>query len=67
MTPFKTFLSILSLFVVLGLMAWLYPASGITIADTTFRFPALTDIFEKQDPNAVAEEDNAETDPQKAI
>ena len=67
MTPFKSFLSILSLFVVLGLMAWLYPASGISIADVTFRFPALTDIFEKNDPNAVAEDDNAETDPQKAI
>ena len=67
MTPLKSFLSILSLFVVLGLMAWLYPASGITIADTTFRFPALTDIFEKDDPNAIAKDDNAETDPQKAI
>lgn len=67
MTPFKSFLSILSLFVVLGILAWVYPASGISIADVTFRFPALTDIFEKQDPNAVAEEDNAETDPQKAI
>ena len=69
MTPLKSFLSILSLFVVLGLMAWLYPASGITIADTTFRFPALTDIFEKKDP-AKAEENTdvaVETDPQKAI
>lgn len=69
MTPLKTFLSILSLFVVLGLMAWLYPASGITIADTTFRFPALTDIFEKKDP-AKADENTdvaVETDPQKAI
>ena len=59
MTPFKSFLSILSLFVVLGLMAWFYPASGITIADTTFRFPALTDIFEKEDPNALPEDENA--------
>ena len=69
MTPLKSFLSILSLFVVLGLMAWLYPASGITIADTTFRFPALTDIFEKKDP-AKADENTdvaVETDPQKAI
>jgi lysophospholipase L1-like esterase len=69
MTPLKTFLSILSLFVVLGLMAWLYPASGITIADTTFRFPALTDIFEKKDPAKVEENTDVavETDPQKAI
>ena len=69
MTPLKSFLSILSLFVVLGLMAWLYPASGITIADVTFRFPALTDIFEKKDP-AKADENTdvaVETDPQKAI
>ena len=69
MTPLKSYLSILSLFVVLGLMAWLYPASGITIADTTFRFPALTDIFEKKDP-AKADENTdvaVETDPQKAI
>ena len=69
MTPLKSFLSILSLFVVLGLMAWIYPASGITIADTTFRFPALTDIFEKKDP-AKADENTdvaVETDPQKAI
>ena len=55
MTPLKSFLSILSLFVVLGLMAWLYPASGITIAETTYRFPALTDIFEKKDPAKVEE------------
>jgi len=67
MTPFKSFLSILSLFVVLGILAWIYPAGGISIADVTFRFPALTDIFEKQDPNAIAEDNNTETDPQKAI
>ena len=67
MTPFKSFLSILSLFVVLGLLAWIYPVSGISIANHTFRFPALTDIFEKDDPNAVAEDNNTETDPQKAI
>ena len=67
MTPFKSFLSILSLFVVLGVLAWIYPAGGISIADVTFRFPALTDIFEKEDPNAIAEDNNAETDPQKAI
>ena len=69
MTPFKSFLSILSLFVVLGLMAWLYPASGITIADTTFRFPALTDIFEKKDPAKADEATDlaVENDPQKAI
>jgi len=67
MTPLKSFLSILSLFAVLGLLAWIYPASGITVASHTFRFPALTDIFEKNSPENTQDEAVVETDPQKAI
>lgn len=67
MTPFKTFSSILGLFVVLGLMAWLYPAGGISVADITFRFPALTEIFQKDAPEQTTDADTPQIDPDKAI
>ena len=69
MTPFKSFLSILSLFVVLGFVAWLYPASGIPVASITLRFPALTDIFQKEEPSKAdnTQDIAIENDPQKAI
>jgi len=47
MTPFKTLLSILSLFLVLGVMALAYPEDGIHIGDTTLRYPKLSQVFEK--------------------
>ena len=47
MTPLKTLLSILSLFLVLGVMALAYPADGIHIGDTTLRYPKLSQVFEK--------------------
>ena len=42
MTPLKTLLSILSLFLVLGVMALAYPEDGIHIGDTTLRYPKLS-------------------------
>ena len=48
MTPVKTLLSILSLFLVLGVMALAYPDDGIQIGDTTLRYPKLSEVFEKQ-------------------
>ncbi|MBP5768540.1 MAG: hypothetical protein J6W51_05485 [Fibrobacter sp.] len=48
MTPVKTLLSILSLFLVLGVMALAYPEDGIQIGDTTLRYPKLSEVFEKQ-------------------
>ena len=47
MTPFKTLFSILSLFLVLGVMALAYPEDGIHIGDTTLRYPKLSQVFEK--------------------
>lgn len=68
MSPLKTLLSILSLFVVLGVVAVIYPEGGISIGDYTLRYPKLTDIFEKAP--AVAEGDSAaepQEDPEAAI
>lgn len=68
MSPLKTLLSILSLFVVLGVIAVVYPEGGISIGDYTLRYPKLTDIFEKAP--AVAENDSAaepQEDPEAAI
>ncbi|WP_290765618.1 hypothetical protein [Fibrobacter sp. UBA4297] len=47
MTPVKVLLSIISLFLVLGLMALAYPEDGIHVGDTTLRYPKLSQIFEK--------------------
>lgn len=58
MSPLKTLLSILSLFVVLGLLSIIYPEKGVSIGDFTLRFPALTDIFEKAETQ-VAQSDSA--------
>ena len=47
MTPVKVLLSIISLFLVLGLMALAYPEDGIHVGDTTLRYPKLSQVFEK--------------------
>jgi len=47
MTPVKVLLSIISLFLVLGVMALAYPEDGIHIGDTTLRYPKLSQVFEK--------------------
>lgn len=47
MTPVKVLLSIISLFLVLGVMALAYPEDGIHVGDTTLRYPKLSQIFEK--------------------
>ncbi len=47
MSPLKVLLSIISLFVVLGVVAIIYPEGGIHIGEYTLRYPKLTDIFEK--------------------
>lgn len=68
MSPLKTLLSILSLFVVLGVIAAIYPEGGIHVGDYTLRYPKLTDIFEKAP--AVAEGDSTaepQEDPEAAI
>lgn len=64
MTPLKTLISIISLFVVLAVVAVAYPDGGIQVGDKTLRYPKLTDIFEKADTSdsgAVA------ADPEEAI
>ena len=47
MTPVKVLISIVSLFLVLGVMALAYPEDGIHIGDTTLRYPKLSQVFEK--------------------
>ena len=47
MTPVKVLLSIISLFLVLGVMALAYPEVGIHVGDTTLRYPKLSQVFEK--------------------
>ncbi len=64
MSPLKTLLSILSLFVVLGLTALIYPEDGIHIGSLTLRFPSLTDIFEKAETE-IAQLDSTATPMEK--
>ncbi len=64
MSPLKTLLSILSLFVVLGILSIVYPEKGISLGSKedpflTLRFPALTDIFEKAETEVVQVDSNA--------
>lgn len=68
MSPLKTLLSILSLFVVLGIIAVVYPDGGIHVGDYTIRYPKLTEIFEKAPATSGA--DSAEVpavDPEEEI
>ncbi len=65
MTPFKALISIISLFVVLALVAVVYPDGGIHVGDTTFRYPKLTDIFVKSEVNENG--DSLAADPEDAI
>ena len=70
MTPFKTLLSILSLFLVLGVMALAYPEDGIKIGDTTLRYPKLSQVFEKAETttDSTGKEVKVEqVDPEEAI
>lgn len=58
MTPLKALISILSLFLVLGLMALIYPTTGINVNEsTTLRFPSLTDIFPTADSSLASKVD----------
>ena len=65
MSPLKVLLSIISLFVVLGVIALVYPDGGIHIGDITLRYPKLTEIFEKDGGNSLG--DSAQGDPEEAI
>jgi lysophospholipase L1-like esterase len=66
MSPLKVLVSIISLFVVLGVVSVIYPDGGIHVGDITLRYPKLTDIFEKQ---AVSDSlgDSTQVDPEDAI
>ena len=68
MSPLKVLLSIISLFVVLGAVAIVYPEGGISIGDRTLRYPKLTDIFVKQKSIVDSLSDSTEAeDPEEAI
>lgn len=63
MTPKKALISIVSLFLVLGLMAIIFPSDGIHISESlTLRFPSLTDVFPVADTTA-----NGKNDPEDEI
>ena len=64
MSPLKVLLSIISLFVVLAVVAVIYPDGGIHIGDITLRYPKLTDIFEKDSGKL---RDSTQEDPEEAI
>ena len=66
MSPLKVLLSIISLFVVLAIVAVVYPDGGIKVANVTLRYPKLTDIFEKKAPKD-STADSAAVDPEEAI
>ena len=70
MTPVKVLLSILSLFLTLGVMALAYPENGIHIGDTTLRYPKLSQVFEKAETktdSAGNEVKVEQVDPEEAI
>ena len=70
MTPVKVLLTILSLFLTLGVMALAYPEDGIHIGDTTLRYPKLSQVFEKAETktdSAGNEEKVEQVDPEEAI
>ena len=67
MSPLKVLLSIISLFVVLGVVAIVYPEGGIHVGEYTFRYPKLTDIFEKAPQVTDSLGDTVQADPEEAI
>lgn len=68
MTPLKTLTCIISLFLVLGFIAIIYPNKGISIGETTFRYPKLTDIFTKSPTKTKGNvTDSSAVDPEEAI
>ncbi len=70
MTPVKVLLTILSLFLTLGVMALAYPEDGIKIGDTTLRYPKLSQVFEKAETttDSTGKEVKVEqVDPEEAI
>ena len=63
MTPKKALITIISLFLVLGFMAIVFPTDGINISETlSLRFPSLADVFPVADSTA-----NKKHDPEDEI
>lgn len=63
MTPIKTFLCILSIFILLGLVSFLFPIEGVNIGFTTLRFPALSEVF----PTKEGAPDSQRESPEDAV
>jgi len=58
MTPKKALITIISLFLVLGFMAIVFPTGGISISETlSLRFPSLADVFPVADSTASGKND----------
>lgn len=58
MSPKKALITIISLFLVLGFMAIVFPTGGISISETlTLRFPSLADVFPVADSTASGKND----------
>lgn len=64
MTPFRTFLAILSIFLLLGALSVVFPADGIPLGSFTLRFPS---ILEKLNEEVAAQEDSLKPDPEAQI
>jgi lysophospholipase L1-like esterase len=70
MTPVKVLISIVSLFLVLGVMALAYPEDGIHVGDTTLRYPKLSQVFEKAETTTDSAGNKVkveQVDPEEAI
>ncbi len=60
MTPFRTLLSLVVLFAMLGVLTFIFPKNGIAVGPITLRFASFSSIFpieaensaqtEKEDP-----------------
>lgn len=64
MTPFRTFLAILGIFLLLGALSIAFPADGISLGSFTLRFPS---ILEKFDEEIASSEDSLKPDPEAQI
>ncbi|MFA6836561.1 MAG: GDSL-type esterase/lipase family protein [Fibrobacteraceae bacterium] len=49
MCPFRTFLSILSIFALLGIISFVFPSEGLKLGDITLRFPSVISLFQKDE------------------
>ena len=64
MTPFRTLLSLVVLFAMLGVLTFIFPKNGIAVGPITLRFASFSSIFPIEAENSAQTE---KEDPEKAI